>query len=685
MAVFRYSGNWRSYLEGSSSTVSQDKVGNTSVVKVDVWIGMDAGWSIEFGNTYGNVVNVTCDGQTKTIAVGALSLNGSKKYLGSVQFTVTHNPEGVKTAGISLSSNMSNITYGSLVFGNASGSWSHPLPTIYRASTVSNVSGTIGSPVTINIERKATTMTHTVRWAWANKSGTVASNVGTSVSWTPPMDFCNDIQNNVNGTGTIYVDTYSGSTKIGTSSSTLSLSVPTSVVPTFTGVTLTDTNTAVQAIITGNTFVQVLSNIQVAFNGATGSYGSTISGYKAEIVEKPQVIVENNGTLGMMNYNGEYTIRASVSDSRGRWSVSKDIAITVLEYFSPVLNFTVERSGADLSTLTITRNAMVAPLTFNGSQKNTMTLAFKVSKARELNYIDDNGPASGSWTTIASLTNSPANLAGTYAPDTAFEVIGTLSDKFTSTDFFATVSTEGAVLTYAKNFSIGVGKVVDVTLPNGSVDIAGNYYAGEKLIQHHSLTNIDGSPLYVAGDLNGDWNNILTTGFYRGYNLLNQPPFSVDDTSYYVRVTAMDSDTVFQEAVDFNGVASAFRVKNNGTWTPWKAPALDQYYPIGAIYQSTVNTDPSTFMGGTWERFGNGRVLVGVDENDTYFNVPLKTGGNRFVTGLKKVAAAFGISYSDSYKGRVVVSDINTTSSEVDLLTTNIQPYITVYRWKRIG
>jgi hypothetical protein len=90
-------------------------------------------------------------------------------------------------------------------------------------------------------------------------------------------------------------------------------------------------------------------------------------------------------------------------------------------------------------------------------------------------------------------------------------------------------------------------------------------------------------------------------------------------------------------------------------------------------------------MGGTWERFGNGRVLIGVDENDAYFNVPSKTGGNRFVTGLKKVAAAFGISYSNSYQGRVVIADTNTTSSEVDLLTTNIQPYITVYRWKRIG
>ena len=100
MPVFRYSGNWRSYLEGTSSTVSQDIAGNSSVIKVDVWIGMDAGWSIEFGNTYGNTVTVNCDGQSQTIAVGSLSLNGSKKYLGSVQFRVSHNADGTKSAGL---------------------------------------------------------------------------------------------------------------------------------------------------------------------------------------------------------------------------------------------------------------------------------------------------------------------------------------------------------------------------------------------------------------------------------------------------------------------------------------------------------------------------------------------------------------------------------------------------------
>ncbi len=48
---------------------------------------------------------------------------------------------------------------------------------------------------------------------------------------------------------------------------------------------------------------------------------------------------------------------------------------------------------------------------------------------------------------------------------------------------------------------------------------------------------------------------------------------------------------------------------------------LDIFYPIGTIYESTKPNSPSTFMGGTWARFGNGRVLVGVDESDIHLIV----------------------------------------------------------------
>ena len=352
---------------------------------------MDAGWSIEFGNTYGNSVTVNCDGQTQTIPVGSLYLNGSKKYLGSVQFTVGHNADGTKSAGISLSSNMSNISYGSLSFGNASGSWTHGLPTIPRSSSISFSTGTIGSPLAITINRASSSFTHTLRWAWGNRSGTIASGLTTSASWTIPMDFCNELPNNVSGTGTLFVDTYSGSSLIGTQSKTFTANVPSSVIPTFTGITLEDQNAIAKSLITGNTFVQIMSDIKVTFNGAAGIYNSTIKGFRAEVLNKDIILTSNGGTLGPMNFNGTATIRASVVDSRGRVSATKDVTITLLEYYAPVISIQVLRTRENPNTLQVLRTIKVAPLTFNNVNKNSTKLVFEVDCKYSITTITFNG------------------------------------------------------------------------------------------------------------------------------------------------------------------------------------------------------------------------------------------------------------------------------------------------------
>ena len=52
-------------------------------------------------------------------------------------------------------------------------------------------------------------------------------------------------------------------------------------------------------------------------------------------------------------------------------------------------------------------------------------------------------------------------------------------------------------------------------------------------------------------------------------------------------------------------------------------------YPIGSIYISAVSTSPATLFGGTWEEFGKGRTIVGVDTSDTSFNEVEKTGGEK--------------------------------------------------------
>ncbi|HEM3695558.1 TPA: hypothetical protein U1D18_000686 [Streptococcus suis] len=80
----------------------------------------------------------------------------------------------------------------------------------------------------------------------------------------------------------------------------------------------------------------------------------------------------------------------------------------------------------------------------------------------------------------------------------------------------------------------------------------------------------------VAIQVTGDWNNITSTGFYRGSGLANQPSKAGAHSWYYVRVTGHDTGRawVLQEAVDFNGVGSWYRVKLNGTWQPWKEYAM---------------------------------------------------------------------------------------------------------------
>ena len=56
------------------------------------------------------------------------------------------------------------------------------------------------------------------------------------------------------------------------------------------------------------------------------------------------------------------------------------------------------------------------------------------------------------------------------------------------------------------------------------------------------------------------------------------------------------------------------------------------YYPVGSIYLSVNNTNPSTYFDGTWELVAKGKTLVGVDTSDSDFNVAKKTGGEKTVT-----------------------------------------------------
>lgn len=539
---------------------SQSITANTSTVNWRVTVSRTGAYYTH--NHQGDsTLSLNLDGSNVHYSYPTWETSGEEYTLASGSSTISHNADGTKKLPISCTFNPNNGLHGTITV-----SASLSLTTIPRSSSVRVSAGVIGSSVTININRQSSSFKHTVRYAWAGKSGTIATNVDTSTSWTIPLDFANDIPNSASGTGTIYVDTYSGSTKTGTQSTTLTASVPSNVKPTFTGVSLSDLNGAAQNLIpNGNTFIQVISNIKVAFNGAVGSYGSSITGYYAEIVGKNQSTSSNGGGLGIMNYHGTINIRARVSDSRGRWSDTKEVSVTVLEYFAPALSFSIARTGSTSSTLTVTRNAKIAPLAVSGSQKNTMTLTFKVARLGTTNFQVDTGPATGSWTSISTLVNSQANLAGNYLANQSWVVIGTLEDKFTRSDFMVNVATESVVLSYDRS-GVGVNKIRE----RGALDVKGDIYANDQPIQQYQLTNANGGLGKGSAQWNDVWNKQGTEFGWRSDKYDDNP--TGNDWGLYQNFW-LDS---WKGVQFFTGVTSNrffFRTYNNDSrWRPsqWK-------------------------------------------------------------------------------------------------------------------
>lgn len=567
MATATFSGSYghNMTLELQATQESQSIANNSSVIHV---VGK------LHTNGYASMWGVTSDVTIHENGVGAIEhpvinigTNSTQTILDH-RYTVGHNGDGTKTVGVSLSVGLNVGGYGSAMVA-----FDLKLSTIPRASSVSDMTGTLGSAMTININRKVSSFTHTVKYNFGALNGTIATGVGTSVSWVPPLNLATAMPNKTSDWGNITVDTYNGSSKIGSATCRLTLNVPESMKPTFSGVTLSDTNTVVSNIITtANIFVEILSNVKVTFNGATGVQGSTITGYRAEMVGENQTVTSDGGVFGLVKKSGEVTIRSSVQDSRGRWSETKDTTVEFLEYTGPTALFIAERSGSARNTLTVTRTARISPLTVGDKQLNQMTVTFKTRPMGATEWTTNNGSASGVWTTQSELIASPANLAGTFSGAQSWEVMMTVSDLFTTATYSYPVSTDTVLESKTKD-GIGIGKIRE----HGALDVAGEIYANNKPIQHHQLTKNDGTAILLTNGTN--LNTVTESGLYNGSNLVNGPTGSTHSWKY-IRVSKHTNNNgwILQEAIDFDGVVSAFRVQANNTWRAW------QYYAI----QNTV-------------------------------------------------------------------------------------------------
>ena len=576
MATAQFSGQYghNMTLEVTSGFNTQDVPNNRSVVNVNVRLRSN-GYASMYGVTADLTlrVNGATNVERPSINIGT----SSSQFIYAHDYVVPHDSDGTKTVNIQVSLNLNTAGYGSSTV-----EFNLPLPTIPRASDVSASTGTIGSAMTINISRKNSAFKHTVKYSFGSKYGTIATNVDTSCSWTPPADLATEIPNNTSGIGGITVDTYSGSTIIGSKSAQLTLNVPASMTPTLGSITLTDSNMAVKNLLnTANTFAEIVSDIKVAFNSATGVQGSTITGYHAEIVNKNQSTDSNNGNLGLMKWNGSAQVKAWVTDSRGRSSNAVTTDITVLEYFLPTLTFTAVRGDTDQSSdkIVVSRTAKIAPLIIGNTQKNSFKLSFKTAPFGTETFTVDTG-ASVNDNVTNTLTNSKATLSGTFDIGKSYEVYGVLEDALTSSGTVKAppVSPEKMVMGMAET-AVSFGKYPENT---NAVDSDWVFKYKNKDIQHHQLTSNNGrSPYNANGTI--DLNTKTVNSFFSCNAPINGPIVGTGPNEFYVSVYSESDTYLAQQAIQKGSGRMFTRTRQGGTWTSWI-----EYAPLNSVAEFTA-------------------------------------------------------------------------------------------------
>lgn len=272
-----------------------------------------------------------------TIASVSSSANANYQIM-NASFTVPHKTSGAQTVTIRAVYNTKDLSltnYGTVANIEASKS-GIALDTIPRAGSITSIIGnTIGSKITVSINKASTAYTHKLIYQKPNGTNvTESSNVsGTSFSFTPDMNDCSLITNSDHGTAKIILETYSGSTKIGSDEKSITLYVPESVKPTVNSVTVEriNENSVVAGWgiwLKGYSKAKISASVSTAYGSAIKSYSISGGGFTGNTAQY---------TTGLLKSATETKFTYKVVDGRERPASKESDAISVIDYYSPMM------------------------------------------------------------------------------------------------------------------------------------------------------------------------------------------------------------------------------------------------------------------------------------------------------------------------------------------------------------
>lgn len=238
------------------------------------------------------------------------------------------------------------------------------------ASTISSVSNTmIGNSCAVTWTPLNSSFRFKIKYScgsWSYTTDYISPNRTSAYThnYTIPMTVCNQIPNSTTGTLTAVLTTYTGSTQVGSSSSkTATLTVPSSVVPTISSVSLTEGTESGFGV-----FTKSLSTVK-STTSALGAYSSTIKSIVMTVDGKSYTASSNVATSDIFQTSGTFAVKVVATDSRGRTATNTQ-NITVYDYFRPTISI---ENTVGSTTVVTTISGKIAPVNDLNTKKLVVT------------------------------------------------------------------------------------------------------------------------------------------------------------------------------------------------------------------------------------------------------------------------------------------------------------------------
>lgn len=561
-------------------TSTKNVSANTSSVTAKLYY-----WRTNTGyRTYGaEKYTLTINGVSKSVersySEGIELTNSTPVLAHTFTTTVSHNADGKKSITIKATGGK---TSGSFTSTTCSGTAT--LDTIPRKSILSVSNGTLGAAQTLTITEQASAFTHKLYYTCGSVGTTyiLGSSSGTSTSlstsWTPPLSLANQ---NTTGTSVsiqFTLQTYNGSTLIGSNSYTKSFSIPSSIAP---GASMT-VSEAVNGIAEQfGAYVKSQSRLQIALSGS-GSYGSTIKSCK--ITANGKTYTTAAATTDFLTSSGTNTITGTVTDSRGRTkSVSK--TVTVLDYAAPsVTSLSAVRCDEDG---TANEEGGFAKVTFSwkisdcGNQ-NAKSASVTYRKRSDTSW--QNAPA----VTLSGYTGTTSLILSGINTENIYDVMVTVRDYFYSG-------------------SSGISRATYVPTAFTLVDyrMGGHGIAFGKVAEEENLFDVNlksrfRKGIYLINDTNTEYGGIHDNGtslWFGGSSLTNP------HNTGYTTISAGGYDSAYIAVFPEEGAGTSYPVWHkgmtfkslwDGSWSSGTitVPGIQNYnmFRIGMDGQGTVIT-----------------------------------------------------------------------------------------------